>query len=225
MKPSLQIIETGDGSHTIYNTTLDETYHSRHGAVQESKHVFVQEGLGFYVSQHSDKQKVSILEVGLGTGLNALLTADFCDQQNVEISYLGLEPFPVDEQLINSLNYSKDAEISRSILQKIHKGPWEEPISITDNFSITKSEIRIQDLNTETRFDVCFFDAFAPSKQPEMWQKANLERVYDHLLPDGIIVTYCAKGQFKRDLKEVGFSVQSIPGPPGKREMIRGVKP
>jgi tRNA U34 5-methylaminomethyl-2-thiouridine-forming methyltransferase MnmC len=213
----IKIFITGDGSHSLFNEKLNETYHSRHGAVRESQHVFIEHGFHNLI----EKQKlpgVSILEVGFGTGLNALLTANEAIQKNVVVKYTSLETFPVPTAIWEQLNYS-DPE---HLFSKLHQAEWQKWVEVHPHFQLLKLEISLQAVELNPlAFDLIYFDAFAPGKQPELWELPILNKVTSTLKPGGVFVTYCAKGQLKRDLKAVGLRVESLPGPPGKREMVR----
>ncbi|MEI9918861.1 MAG: tRNA (5-methylaminomethyl-2-thiouridine)(34)-methyltransferase MnmD [Bacteroidota bacterium] len=202
----IKIITTSDGSHSLLNEELDETYHSKHGAVQESMHVFIKNGLEYY-----PKDDVNIFEVGFGTGLNALLTA----LSNKRVNYTAIEAFPISEEIVNLLNYSP-----QDLLKQLHINPKFE---IT-NFKLNKIHTTLQSITLDPIYDIIFFDAFAPSKQPEMWEFPMIEKVCNALVPGGLFVTYCAKGQLKRDLKTLGMQVETLVGPPGKKEMVRATK-
>jgi tRNA U34 5-methylaminomethyl-2-thiouridine-forming methyltransferase MnmC len=216
---SLKIITTEDGSHSLLNEALDETYHSRHGAVQESEYVFIEKGLNFILN--SFKESVSILEIGFGTGLNALLTANISEQRKIKIAYSSLETYPIPEKIWNTLNYS----IDKFLFEKIHTSVWNEWVDVTSHFKLIKREESLQAANLDDQqFDLIYFDAFAPNKQPEMWSHALLEKISRSMKSGAVFVTYCAKGQLKRDLKSLGLVVESLPGPPGKREMVRAIK-
>jgi tRNA U34 5-methylaminomethyl-2-thiouridine-forming methyltransferase MnmC len=211
------IIITTDGSHTIKNEITGDTYHSIHGAVQESQHVFIKSGLEYFLMQHSRKE-IRILEVGFGTGLNTLLTIQTLPGLHIE--YTSLEPFPLSEGIFRELNYE-----GKETLMTLHTCRWNEPCSITKNFSLTKIRSTLREANlTNNHFDVVYFDAFAPNSQPELWTQDAFEKIKSSMHSPSVFVTYCAKGQVKRDLKAVGFLVESIPGPPGKREMIRATR-
>lgn len=218
---SLKIITTNDGSHSLLNEQLNETYHSRHGAVQESLYVFIKHGLDF-VSQ--SKKEIKILEIGFGTGLNALLTAQSAKANNLNVHYTSLEAFPVEENIWSKLNYVDSPEAT-TLFEKLHRAKWNEEELITPNFKLTKLETTLQSVQLKpTHFDLIYFDAFAPNKQPEMWEQPILKKISDAMNAGGVFVTYCAKGQLKRDLQQVGLTVETLSGPPGKREMVRGVK-
>lgn len=217
---SIKIITTEDGSHSLLNETLDETYHSRHGAKQESNYVFIDKGLNFFVDQNSAKA-VSILEIGFGTGLNALLTAKKSSADQITINYTTIETDPLPPEIWKTLNYS----LNNLLFEDIHEANWNEWVSLTPTFKLFKNQISLQQVVfNDEEFDVIYFDAFAPNKQPEMWTYEMLEKVYRALKLNGVFVTYCAKGQLKRDLKTLGMSVESLSGPPGKREMVRAIK-
>ncbi len=221
----LNLIKTGDGSNSLLNSELDETYHSRHGAIQESLHVFIRHGLQ-YVLEQNQSREISILEVGFGTGLNALLTLQESLKHEKKIHFTTLEAFPVAIELINQLNYTQqlDFEGTNKYFQSIHQCEWNEPVAIASNFILEKYNTKIQEMDLGSGvYDIVFFDAFAPAKQPEMWELAVLEKTVRSLKPNGILVTYCAQGQLKRNLKSLGLRVESLPGPPGKREMVRAI--
>ncbi|MCS6821391.1 MAG: tRNA (5-methylaminomethyl-2-thiouridine)(34)-methyltransferase MnmD [Microscillaceae bacterium] len=222
---SLEIVETADGSHSIFSTDFGENYHSRHGALQESKHVFIEAGLNYVLTY---KEKIDLLEVGLGTALNALLTLQTVLDVPAEVHYVGLEPLPVPMELVKQLNYpqllSADGYL-QDFFFKIHECPWEEKVEILGNFSITKHQTSLESFSTNfPSFDLVYFDAFAPVKHPVLWEVPALQHLHSLMRVGGILVTYCAKGQFKRNLKEVGFLVEALPGPKGKREMTRATK-
>lgn len=216
-----ELIITEDGSNSIFIPEMDETYHSTHGALQEAKHVFIENGLNLV-----DSESIKILEMGFGTGLNAFLTAVNAEQLMKKVDYIGVEAFPVEQTMIDSLNYSElIGEGFHSVFTRIHKAEWEVSEVISSSFSIQKVESKIQDYNiTLDSLDVVFFDAFGPRVQSELWTEAVLGKMYSGLKQDGFLVTYCAQGQFKRNLKSVGFEVECVPGPPGKREMTLAFK-
>ena len=218
---SIQIISTEDGSHSLKNTELDETYHSVHGAIQESQHVFIGEGLDHFRAKGF--KEVSIFEVGFGTGLNAFLT--WLSSGPIRIDYTAVEPFPIKEEVYSTLNYAELLGHEVQLFQSLHSCEWNIQNKISDEFSLKKIAAKVEDaqLGSET-YDLIYFDAFAPSKQPEIWSIQVLDKTVKALKPGGILVTYCARGQFKRDLKALGLVVESLPGPPGKFEMVRARK-
>ncbi|HMV07587.1 MAG TPA: tRNA (5-methylaminomethyl-2-thiouridine)(34)-methyltransferase MnmD [Cyclobacteriaceae bacterium] len=219
----LQIIKTKDGSVSLLNSELNETYHSIHGARQESMHVFIKEGLKFFSDQNK-KNPVRILEIGFGTGLNALLTAIYGAEHRIGIEYSTLEAFPINESLWQQLNFAQSSEEAK-IFFKLHHEPWEQWTEIVPGFMLRKINTTLQLASFDHNyFDLVYFDAFAPNKQPEMWTLPMLQKTIESLTPNGVFVTYCAKGQLKRDLASFGTTVQTLQGPPGKREMIRAIK-
>lgn len=219
----LQIINTKDGSQSLLNPELNETYHSIHGARQESLHVFISNGLDFVV-QREAKKSIKILEIGFGTGLNALLTAQYAKEKSVMIEYTTLEAFPVNESIWQQLNYAQ-SETERDIFYKLHHEPWDQWTEVMPGFMLKKVNSTLQLVSFDhTYFDLIYFDAFAPNKQPEMWTLPMLQKTIDSLRTNGVFVTYCAKGQLKRDLASCGTTVETLQGPPGKREMIRAIK-
>ncbi len=220
---SLKIITTQDGSHSLLNEQLNETYHSVHGALQESKHVFIVHGLDF-VTGNLGKTALHILEVGFGTGLNALLTLQQALTHNLIIHYTTLEAFPVGENVWSKLNYAESLE-SKKWFETLHQANWNEWAEISPTFQLRKLKTTLQEVALEnSHFDLIYFDAFAPNKQPEMWEIPMLEKIANAMKPEGVFVTYCAKGQLKRDLESLKLSVESLPGPSGKREMVRAKK-
>ena len=221
MTSSIDIIVTGDGSHSLLNTELQETYHSRHGAIRESRHVFIQCGLEFVAR---NKKDIRILEIGFGTGLNALLSLQRNDKSDVNIHYTSLETFPLQEQIWSQLNYVSEESPWYEDFKKLHYCEWNQEALIRENFFLIKINEAIQQFELPELFDLVYYDAFAPSKQPEMWELPTLRKVVQAMEQDGVFVTYCAKGQLKRDLKLLGLVVETLPGPPGKKEMVRAVK-
>ncbi|MFT6503150.1 MAG: tRNA U34 5-methylaminomethyl-2-thiouridine-forming methyltransferase MnmC [Crocinitomicaceae bacterium] len=219
MERKVQLTE--DGSSTIYIPEMDETYHSTHGAIQEANHVFLKHGI-----ETLNQNPIAVFEMGFGTGLNALLTSEFANSNQIEVVYKGIEAFPVEEELIKSLNYAEEIEgNSRGNFELIHSTDWNIEQQINAFFALTKIHEKIEDfVPIPNSIDIVYYDAFGPRAQGEMWQKCILEKMYKMLKPNGIFVTYCAMGQFKRDLKAIGFTVEGKPGPPGKREMTVGIK-
>ena len=212
-----EIRETADGSMTIYLPEMDEHYHSYHGALQEALHVFIENG----IKKLPYKEEIAVFELGLGTGLNALLTALWANENNQKVDYFGLEAFPVEVEMNLKLNYQKliPNHLATVYFTKIIEAEWEKSIVISEKFQIQKVKETIQNLSVSNQFDVVFFDAFGPRAQEEMWDFEILKKTTSMLNPNGLFVTYCAKGQLKRDLKTLGLKVETLPGPPGKREM------
>lgn len=210
---------THDGSPTLYLPELDEHYHSIHGAVQEAKHVFIENGLRCFI----EKQELNILEVGFGCGLNALLTClEAQTTPSISIRYHGIESHPLSEEEIKKLDFSKQINHSNytQLCEKIQYSEWDENVEISKNFQLLKIHSKLQDFNfSGFSFELIYYDAFGPRAQSEMWEKSTFEPLYHALSSNGMLVTYCAQGQFKRNLRELGFLVETKPGPPGKREM------
>ncbi len=221
----LELIKTADGSHTIRNADLNETYHSIHGAIQESNHVFIKHGLHF--ARQNSPGLVRILEVGFGTGLNALLTMVESKQRNAQIHYDAVEAFPLPSELITQLNYCDliQGDDCKGLFFKMHEARWGDSVSITPDFTICKVLGNIQKTTlVRARYDIVYFDAFAPSRQPEMWSREVLGKVVESIKLNGIFVTYSSRGQLRRDLLELGMKVETLTGPPGKAEMTRAIK-
>lgn len=217
----VEIRESNDGSSTLYNVDLDETYHSVHGAVQEAKHVFIEAGLKVLVPSQTN---VSILEIGFGTGLNALLTINELRKHPcVKLYYTGVEKYPVTQEMWKAVNYP-DLLGGKEFFEKMHLAQWEMAQSIDANFNLIKTVQEILKFKDHNKFDIIYFDAFSPTSQPELWCLEVFQNMYDSLKLNGVFVTYCAKGQVRRDLQSVGFEMERLPGPPGKREMLRGRK-
>ena len=220
----LTIITTSDGSHSLLNTALNETYHSTHGAIQESIHVFIKNGLDFLLQQKAIDE-INILEIGFGTGLNVLLTRQRAAQTGKKIAYTSLEAFPIDINVVKKLNYPLVLMTNAEEFTGLHLLPWDQELEVAPNFHLAKLKIKLEEAHLENqKFDLVYYDAFAPSKQPEMWELKVLRKVAEAMKPTAVFVTYCARGQLKRDLKSLGFSVETLPGPPGKKEMVRAVK-
>lgn len=221
-----EIITTSDGSHSLLNTTLNETYHSVHGAIQESRHVFIKNGLEHYL-QNKEAKRIDVLEIGFGTGLNALMTLHSALQSGCEVHYTTLEAYPLTWTLLQQLNYPFALNFlnSQEYFSSLHTAAWETERNIEGKFFISKRKARIQDVDfLPSSFDLVYFDAFGPAKQPEMWELPVLKKVEATMRPQAVFVTYCAKGQLKRDLKSLGLMVETLPGPPGKKEMVRATK-
>ncbi|MDV3309438.1 MAG: tRNA (5-methylaminomethyl-2-thiouridine)(34)-methyltransferase MnmD [Cyclobacteriaceae bacterium] len=216
-----RIITTDDGSHSLYHTALNETYHSRHGALTESRHVFIENGLA-QVPPSVDP--IRVLEVGFGTGLNALLTWLYARSSERLVYYTGIEPFPLKADTWRLLNYSTSLSAEREFTT-LHEASWNEAHELDAFFHFSKLSMGIEDfVASGLLFDVVYYDAFAPEKQPAMWSSEALGVTVGAMRQKGILVTYCAKGQFRRTLRSLGMEVEALPGPPGKREMTRARK-
>ena len=220
-----EIIITADGSHSISVPELNVAYHSIYGAITESLHVFIKAGLidsaiFEYIGVHQ------VLEVGFGTGLNALLTLIEADKNKNRVYYTAIEPYPLKEEMISQLNYCEQLNLSeyKSRFERMHETEWEEMYEVSEFFRLTKTKRNVADFTTDDLFDIIYFDAFAPAAQPELWTKEIFEKMYCLLKPGGILVTYCSKGAVRRAMIAAGFEVEKLPGPPRKREMLRAKK-
>jgi tRNA U34 5-methylaminomethyl-2-thiouridine-forming methyltransferase MnmC len=226
MDKTLRLCE--DGSHTLFSEIAGECYHSIHGALNESLHIFINAGFKAVFKKHQFTQKssVRILEIGFGTGLNALLTGLEADYKNILVDYTGLEPFPVHETVLKQLNYcTLLSEKSEHIFSVMHECDWETMHKINPFFNFTKIQRGFMDVNlVDNSFDLIYFDAFSPEAQPELWEQEVFDKCFNIMAPEGILVTYCAKGRVKRALKSAGFTVENLPGPAGKREITRAQK-
>lgn len=220
---NLSIIQSNDNSHTLYRSDIDEHYHSIHGAIQESEHVFIKAGIVDFLNTNP-KMNLKILEIGFGTGLNVLLTLNLTKKsENLKIEYTTLEPYPIAKEIIEKLNYPQ-SDLERKIFNQIHRSSWSKRNKIIDTFILKKEKVKLQNFNSHEFFDIIFYDAFGPKAQKEMWDISRFKKLYDLIYPNGKLVTYCAKGQVRRDLQKVGFKVERLKGPKGKREMIRATR-
>lgn len=218
----LELIATADGSDTLRVKSLDETYHSRHGAVQESMHVFIKHGLEVCALNNNT---IAVFEMGFGTGLNAWLTLRHAVEGGLKVVYFAVEKYPLSAQSSGLLadSFCKDAD-QKSDFLRLHQLPWNGLYMINDHFSIHKIFRDVDEISLKADFDLIYYDAFGPRVQPNMWTTEKLQKSCDLLKPGGLFVTYCAQGQFRRNLSSLGFIVESLQGPPGKREMTRAVK-
>ena len=219
-----EIITTNDGSKTIQLTDWNEQYHSIHGAIAEAVHVFIEAGLEHWIDKNPNRD-ISILEIGFGTGLNAFLTSEVTKLKNLQINYTGLEAYPVSEKEIDQLNYAGLLDVSQDDFLELHKTPWESVSEINQNFNLTKRKQFFSEIEDIERYNIVYFDAFGARVQPELWTESIFELMYRALKPEGVLVTYSAKGSVRRAMQKVGFKVERLPGPPGKREMLRATKP
>jgi tRNA U34 5-methylaminomethyl-2-thiouridine-forming methyltransferase MnmC len=217
----IEIKKTADGSSTLYVPELNEHYHSMHGAVSESMHVFIRMGLDKIL-----KPSMMILEIGFGTGLNAILTLLEAGTLK-QIQYDCIETGPLTRDQVIALGYENYLHLSagqREHFLQMHTCTWGERISITNSFSLRKMKVSLQDLEVDNSYDLVYFDAFAPRVQPELWEESIFSKLYLSMGSGGILVTYCAKGEVRRCMQRAGFEVERLPGPPGKREMLRAKK-
>ncbi|NLU37547.1 MAG: tRNA (5-methylaminomethyl-2-thiouridine)(34)-methyltransferase MnmD [Bacteroidales bacterium] len=217
-----ELIITEDGSHTFYIPQLDEQYHSVHGAIQESEHIFIHSGLA-----KCQKEVITVFEVGFGTGLNALLSMVYANSKSITLNYLAIEKYPISIEEATKLNYPEIVVPScKSLFIAMHEAKWDNATQIQSNFSLTKikGDLRETDLSSLPLFDVVYFDAFAPNKQPDLWSESVYNKIYNNCSTGALLVTYCAKGVVRRELATQGFNVERIAGPPGKKEMLRAIK-
>ena len=215
---------TTDGSHTLYVPELNEHYHSTNGALQESEIVFIQNGLHHLPAC---LKEINILEVGFGTGLNALLTVLDAKKQRRKMNYVAIEPFPVIAEILENLNFASiiGSTESSGYFKKLHEAGWVYPSFLSDYFIISKIQAKLEDISLrDEQFHLIYFDAFGPDVQPELWTHEIFTQLYKCLKPDGILVTYSCKGTVKRALKTAGFTIEKLPGPAGKREVLRAMK-
>lgn len=219
----MRIFETQDGSHSILSEKYGVPYHSKYGAIQETKHVFIDAALR---PKALSQKELSILGIGFGTGLNAFMTYLEAEKFHLKIDYTGVEAFPISMEEAENLNYASalNQPQKRADFLKFHTSNWNELIPFSEHFQLEKRKILFQEIDFQNRFDIVYFDAFAPTAQPELWETPMMQKMYNALRTNGILVTYCAKGVVKRTLKGVGFEVESLKGPPGKREMTRAIK-
>jgi len=218
-----KIITTADGSKTIYIVEWNEQYHSVHGAIQEAKHVFIKHGL--YEIIQNELNEISILEIGFGTGLNAYMTCLEAEKLKVDIDYVGVEAYPISSEEVSALNYAELLSKEKdSVFKKFHEVSWEEKHRLKSYFSLTKRKQFFKDIQDINQYNLIYFDAFAPKVQPELWTEHIFKIMFKVLKSKGILVTYSAKGSVRRTMQNAGFSVERLEGPPGKREMLRGMK-
>ena len=219
-----ELILTEDGSHTLRVEEMDECYHSTHGAVQESMHIFINSGLREYVSINGDKREINVLEIGFGTGLNAFLTFIEAEKLNLKVNYTTLELYPLSMDDVMRLNYPEVLCGDREIFEKLHYMSWNAEGDISPFFALCKIEADFTGYELPGFYDVIYFDAFSPEKQPEMWSETGFVEIFKQSSAGAVMTTYCAKGSVRRAMQSAGFITERLPGPPGKREILRGRK-
>lgn len=223
-----QFVHTEDGSTTLYVPALNEHYHSIHGAIQESLHIFIRAGIEFYLQTHSTGfplSELNILEAGFGTGLNAYLSLLYAEKQKIRLQYHSLEKYPLTLEEIQQLNYKTQIPAKNpDLFDRLHASPWETENLISPFFRLHKYQKDFREISFESRFDIVFFDAFNPDIQPYLWTEEVFRNFHKALKPGGILVTYCVKGSVKQALRNLGFMLKKLPGPPGKREILRAQK-
>jgi tRNA U34 5-methylaminomethyl-2-thiouridine-forming methyltransferase MnmC len=218
-----EIVITGDGSRTIAIPELDVLYHSRHGAMKESMHVYIEAGLQ-YLADSFTLSHISIFELGFGTGLNAFLSCIEAEKKRIKMHYTTIEPFPISIEEADTLCYSRTKQ-ENDLFRKLHECNWNEDVHITPYFSFRKERTSISDFSSSEIFNLLYYDAFAPAAQPELWTSEIFIKLYSMMSANSVLVTYCSKGDVKRAMLASGFQVTKLPGPPGKREMLRAIKP
>ena len=216
-----EVVKTSDGSTTIHLPDWNENYHSIHGAIQESNHVFIDKGFSVV-----SKPEVSILEIGFGTGLNCFLTLLAAEKRKISVNYVGVEAYPVTEEEAGQLNYVSELNVAekKAVFNQLHHVSWEESHEVLTGFFLEKRKQFFKDITAQNQFDLVYFDAFGAAHQPELWSVAIFRIMFEAMQENGVLVTYCAKGSVRRAMQEVGFTVERLDGPPGKREMLRAVK-
>jgi len=216
-----EIIITSDGSTSIHIPEWNEQYHSKHGAIQEAYHVFIKMGLNLF-----QNQKINILEIGFGTGLNSFITFIEALRLNLNVDYTGVEAYPISDEELQQLNYISELKAAEftAIFENMHSNPWEKKYLLSDDFSLEKRQQNFKNIVDKDTFDLIYFDAFGARVQPELWTVTIFQKMFDALKEGGVLVTYAAKGSVRRAMIEVGFEVEKLPGPPGKREMLRAKK-
>lgn len=217
------LLETGDGSYTLHISEWDEQYHSKHGAINEALHVFIKEGL-YHWSTENDTSQLSIMEIGFGTGLNAFLTLLETEKNHFKIDYTGVEAYPLSIDEVKAMNYFSLLNASEEKFLALHDCSWEEKNTISENFTLTKQQKLFSEITTENAFDIIYFDAFGIRVQPELWTEEIFQKMYNALKTNGVLVTYAANGNARRAMQAVGFNVERLAGPPGKKEMLRATK-
>jgi len=221
-----KIVKTADGSTTIQIVEWNEQYHSMHGAVQEAKHVFLKMGFDHAYAKAGQPDELHILEIGFGTGLNAILTLIHAENLKLKLNYEGIEAYPVAAEEIKQLNYIEllKAEEYTSVFEKMHSVDWEKYAAINSQFNLKKRQQTFETISDQEKYDLIYFDAFGARVQPELWGEPIFEKMHAALKAGGVLVTYAAKGSVRRAMQAVGFTVERLPGPPGKREMLRATK-
>jgi len=217
------IFETEDGSHSLFSEQYGVSYHSKYGAIQETQHVFINAALRFKAVV---QKEISILDIGFGTGLNAYMTLLEAEKRDLSIQYTAIEAYPISLEQASALNYPTllNNEASQTHFLQMHAMDWAATLPITKQFQFNKQQIKFEAIAYDNQFDIIYFDAFAPNSQPELWEATVLSAMYKALKKEGVLTTYCAKGVVKRTLKAVGFQIEALKGPPGKREMTRATK-
>ena len=214
-----ELIETGDGSHTLFRPDLNESYHSIHGAIQESMHIFINPGI-----TKSEKSVLRIFEVGFGTGLNVILSLIEAEKLKVSLTIDSIEKYPLSLETISKLNYPQylPAEY-KHLFHEIHEKEWNKSITI-NSLKLTKISQDLRSYEFQDSYDLVYFDAFSPEKEPDLWLREIFLKIYNALNIGGYLLTYSVKGQVRRDMQDIGFTVEKLPGPPGKKQILKAIK-
>ncbi len=224
-KNELKLIRTADGSFSLYTARFKDSYHSSHGALREAKHVYIEAGLEQAHARHP--RALRLLELGFGTGLNALLSLQYARKHELKLHYVALEAYPLSEDWVEKLNYPEILQLTeeeQQLFRHMHLAPWNEPVQLSPNFVLEKRLQKFEHLEELECFDLLYYDAFGPQAQATLWGDEMVARVYNALRKGAVLTTFCAQGAFRRSLEAVGFRVERLPGPPGKREMLRAWK-
>ncbi len=218
---------TDDGSTSLALLNVKEQYHSTFGAIQEAQFVYIKNGLIYKFNSLSKNNTLNVLEIGFGTGLNAFLTFLESQKHNININYVGIEAFPLEAEEVSQLNYvaQLEAQNHAHVFENFHRINPKTPTQITSHFKLTLNDNLLQKFEDSNQFDLIYFDAFGPDVQPELWAETIFYKMFAALKSQGVLVTYSAKGSVRRSMQSVGFRVERLPGPPGKREMLRATKP
>lgn len=217
---NIQFIQTQDGSHTLYHTGVGDIYHSRHGALTESRYVFIDKGFHYFIP----REKINILEIGFGTGLNTFLTLIESRFTDTEVYYESVEKYPLDMQTVKQLNYPGILNDREGLFLKMHEAAWNKEHKITSSFTLKKVSDDLHYYGPGKKFDMVYFDAFSPDVQPDLWSREVFRKLSGGLIKGGILITYSSKSSVQKALRDSGFQINKLPGPPGKREILRAVK-
>lgn len=220
---SLQLVTTKDGSQTILNEALGSTYHSRHGALTESEHVFIDKGLRKLLDGRVTD--ITLLEMGFGTGLNVMLTLQLAKENKLNVNYHGLELYPVPPSVWKEYEIPEELNSNRPEFDALHEANWGQSVQVAGHFQLTKHHVSLLDFESKEKFNLVYFDAFEPETQPELWTEDVFVKLFEMMQEGGVLTTYCCKGYVRRNMIAAGFMVEKVPGPPGKREMIVAQRP
>jgi tRNA U34 5-methylaminomethyl-2-thiouridine-forming methyltransferase MnmC len=217
----MPVFLTEDGSHSFLSEQFDVLYHSSHGAIQETQHIYIDAGLKHVASQTAE---IVVLDMGFGTGLNAFMTYWEAQRLGLKIRYITYEKYPLSKKAVSMLNFDAQLNVPKHILETMHDCSWDKIHELSENFKFEKRLADFEDIDLQNEINLIYYDAFAPEIQPQLWEQPMMQKMYDALVTKGILTTYCAKGIFKRTLKSIGFHVEGLAGPPFKREITRALK-